>query len=318
MITQLKKLLNRKDYRKNLTYRVNRQKENENNIEDIYDGLIFKELSEEGEILSDPNSIPLQWYTDEIAVFKSSKFSIWPFYLINFYLDPREQYKAKNLILAGMWFKDKKPIPNLFLTPMVDELRKLYEGVEVNNTLYRTVLMSGTADSPALSLFFNFKQYNANFGCRKCKQRGEKDSNRWVYPYRKFKMRSDEETLVHAKRANEIKKPVFGVKGSSALSLFVYKPIRSTGIDIMHLGFSGFSAHQMISLCFNSKFSDEPYSLYHVINIVDSQLTSFRPPSFVQRKFRSIKDHLSYWKASESKNWFCYASLVKTKLSLER
>ena len=105
------------------------------------------------------------------------------------------------------------------------------------------------------------------------------------------------------------RKAVFGVKGSSSISLFVFKPIRTTGIDTMHCVFLGLT-NQLLTLWFDKKYSDKEFSIYHAIKLVDSRILSLTPPSYIQRRPRSIENHLGYWKASELKNWFFNISLI--------
>ena len=59
-----------------LQYKYNRKKIVQDNYEDIYDGKIYKELSQPNKILSDPNNISFMWNTDGIRVFKSSTFNV--------------------------------------------------------------------------------------------------------------------------------------------------------------------------------------------------------------------------------------------------
>ena len=50
-------------------------------------------------------------------------------------------------------------------------------------------------------------------------------------------------------------------------------------------------------------------SVSHQVEVVDKRLKELLPPEFVQRRPRSIKAHLEFWKASEMKNFFFYFSL---------
>lgn len=71
-----------------LKYRINRRKCNPNGIEDLYDGRLYKELFDcdgffkgSDELTREQEiHISLQLNTDGVALFKSSKFQVWPLY----------------------------------------------------------------------------------------------------------------------------------------------------------------------------------------------------------------------------------------------
>ena len=72
-----------------LKYPGNRKKKKQENIEDIYDGFIYKEhFDNEGYFhgtskrrKENEKHISFQLNTDGVAIFKSSKFEVWPIYL---------------------------------------------------------------------------------------------------------------------------------------------------------------------------------------------------------------------------------------------
>ena len=70
------------------------------NFEDIYDGAVYQELCQEGEILSYPGNISFNWYTDGVPVFKFSKWAFWPVYLIINELPYDQRFRKENVILA--------------------------------------------------------------------------------------------------------------------------------------------------------------------------------------------------------------------------
>lgn len=115
-------MYSRRGFREKLSYRQTRVKKAEDNYEDIYDGLLYKELSKQGGILENPNNISFTWYTDGVPVFKSSKFSFWPVYLVINELPYKERFRKENLIIVKLWFGDKKPNANLFLISAYDEV----------------------------------------------------------------------------------------------------------------------------------------------------------------------------------------------------
>ena len=236
------------------------------------------------------------------------------FFLVINELPFAERFKLENMILAGLWFgSDSKPTPNLFLSPLYDEMRKIFSGIEViiNDTIskIRGIIICGTCDLPAKGLFLCMTNYNGKCGCSKCKQRGEKIEHRWVYRYKKnLELRTDEETATHAQEAMLKNDRVYGIRFPSILSRFVYACFRSTGVDAMHSIFGG-SFKQNLHLLFDPQYADEPFSLHRYIELVDKRLLALKLPNFVQRCLRSISDHLSYFKSSEFKTIFFNVAL---------
>jgi len=83
-----------------LQYRVARQKQNSDAIEDIFDGQLYKKhFGEDGFFLGSSTEdkktqihLSLQINTDGVAIFGSSKFSIWLVYFIVNELPPNCRY----------------------------------------------------------------------------------------------------------------------------------------------------------------------------------------------------------------------------------
>lgn len=320
---QIKKLFTMPHFQDQINYRFERRKKYEANYEDIYDGEIYQKFSQEGEILTEKSNLSYLWYTDGIKLFKGSKKSLWVFLLINNELPYIERYKIENVIFVSLWHADSKPIPKVFLSQLKLEVRTLYAGI--NNVLpdqnarVRNLIIGGVCDLPAKSLFLNMKQYNGRFGCCHCKIEGRSENGRWTYPYsRNLKLRSTEETLMHVQQALESGGSVCGVKGPSILGSLVPEYIESTAVDSMHCAFEGIVSF-MMTLWFDVKYKDEPFSLYKQRNLINQRLCNIKPPSYVQRRPRSILEHLPYWKASEFKNWLLYYSLfiLKDLMALE-
>ena len=82
IVDQLEALFSWKGFYNDLGHRFTRIKCCEVGIKDIYDGQRYRELMQSGQFLSERNNISFLWNTDGIPVFKSSKFSIWPLYLV--------------------------------------------------------------------------------------------------------------------------------------------------------------------------------------------------------------------------------------------
>lgn len=231
-----------------------------------------------------------------------------------------------------MWYDEEKPSPNLFLLPLYNELIILKNGVDFkmadieNPVNVKGIIIYGTCDLPAKAAFLNMTQYNGKFGCAKCKQKGEAIGKVQVYPYkRNLNLRTEQETLCQAKKAERPpeerqrkKLPVCGVKGFSKISKLVFQWITTTAVDAMHCVFEGVMK-ALLKLWFSPKFADQSFSLYEYIDLINERLANINPPGFVQRRPRSIRKHLKFWKASELKNFFFYYALVvlHDKLSKE-
>ena len=236
------------------------------------------------------------------------------FFLFINELPYEDRFKIENMLLVALWFGDKKPLPNLFLQPLLEPLKELFNGINVyvedlkEDLSIRGILMCGTGDLPALALFILFNMYNGKFGCMKCVQKGLTVEKTRVYPYiQNIILRNEQNVEEWAEQALEIGKPVCGVKGISILSKLCYKYVSSTAIDIMHL-IAGI-VKKLGELHFDSKYAGNDYNISHLVEVVDEKLRQVKPPSHTARRPRSIKTHFKYWKASELHNWFFYYSL---------
>lgn len=240
IVDQLQMILNKNTYLDLIKSRPREERNNINCIEELYDGKVYHEQFENNFISnSEQINISLTWCTDGVPIFKSSKKSAWPFYLRINELPFKLRIKRENTILAGLWYGFSKPSPNLFLKTMESEFESLYQGVQMNfknsNTLLtvRALLLFGTCDLPAKSLFLNITQYNGEYGCPACECTGtnfEMASGRSlrVFPFvENYTERSLNQTLLYAQEAlnNKLtrtsinqKTSVKGIKGPSLFS----------------------------------------------------------------------------------------------------
>lgn len=120
-------------------------------------------------------NISFTWNSDGVPLYKSSKFTIWPKYLMINELPPNERKKSCNMLVPGLWFGPKKPDRNIFLQPFLENLERMKNGVELDVTdlgcksNVKVIPICSTCDLPAKALFLNMKQYNSTWGCHKCK-----------------------------------------------------------------------------------------------------------------------------------------------------
>jgi hypothetical protein len=119
---QMRKLFEETEFFEGLRYPFNRQKQNEENIEDFLDGELYNNFAD---FFSDFGNISVSWNTDGIPIFKSSKFSVWPI-LIKFNSLP-PTLREKYVLMIGLWFGDGKPWMNLFLKILADQMNQFYQ-----------------------------------------------------------------------------------------------------------------------------------------------------------------------------------------------
>ncbi|KAJ8671106.1 hypothetical protein QAD02_002365 [Eretmocerus hayati] len=279
--------------------------------------------------LANPDNLSFMWNTDGFPLFKSSKISIWPFFLVINELPYHLRYKKENMLLAGLWFGPTKPEANLFMNSFRKCLRELYKEVTmvILDTAIKiraviicgtSVIICGTCDLPAKAHFLNMKLYSGFFGCKVCKLRGERLNGVQNYPYsRNCEMRNTDESLKQAEEALEKHKDkkknkkepndVCGVKGPTGLAKIVYKYIETTAIDVMHCAYVGLTK-RLGTFWFGSEHHDQAFSLTRFLTIINKRLSEITPPNFVTRLPRSISD-IAYWKAFELKVFLLTYSL---------
>ncbi|XP_015124327.1 uncharacterized protein LOC107046259 isoform X1 [Diachasma alloeum] len=176
----------------------------------------------------------------------------------------------------------------------------------------RGLLLMGTCDLPAKAEFLNFIQFNGNYGCPACFSKGENvptenEGSVHVYPYEaEPEMRTSEVCVEYGNIASP-ERPVMGIRGPNAFSKIMPDFMKGLAIDKMHC-IEGGVVKKLLTLLFDVKYRFRPFSLYHVIDVINTRLINIKPPKFVHRMPRSIQD-LTHWKASELKLWFFYYSI---------
>ncbi|KAE8740472.1 hypothetical protein FOCC_FOCC014022 [Frankliniella occidentalis] len=321
IIRQLQRLFLRPGFVEKLLFRFQRVKKHEDNIEDIYDGNLYKEQTANNGILSGRHNISLTWYSDGIQIFKSVKYAVWPLFFVINELSYKERTLKENIILSGLWFGKSKPKPNLFLRPF----RATFEtfknqgfnfnvpaGPQIN---VKGILICGTCDLQAKGIFLRTKLYNGFYGCNRCRSAGVRvpagRTTVHAHPYvppENIEHRNIGEVLNSVRIAHQTGNAHLGYKGLSLLYYMMVNMLRGCSIDIMHLVFLG-TCKLLTKLWFDVKFAAEPYSCYRLIATVNARLLKICPPSFVQRMTRTLEE-LKLWKAKDYKLWFFYYSLA--------
>ncbi|XP_070168289.1 uncharacterized protein [Polyergus mexicanus] len=140
-------------------------------LSDITSGESYRRLRRNGVIRD--YDITLQWNSDGVDTFKSSKVSMCPIQVaIN---ELPYCLRKENILLSSIWCSAKKPVMDLFLKPFVDDLKDLHEngfhclppGLDAPVHV-RVHTIVAPVDSVARCALQNVHQFNGKFGCSFC------------------------------------------------------------------------------------------------------------------------------------------------------
>lgn len=282
-------------------------------VNDVINSKLYKYLQKKKVI--GPNDISLIWNTDGISLFKSSKKSTWS--ILARIIELPYKISKENIILNAVWHDKRKPIMDMFLKPFSDELIDLYNiGIEckpygsndIINIKVHAILCS--VDTVARPTIQNLIQFNGEFGCPYCLQKGEildGPGNARVYCKCNSENRTKELHEEHVRLALKECKPVKGVKGPSAMNdvpnmdtLHCYPP------EYMHAWLLGV-AKMIIKAWFDSTNHEKPWYLGTKLDEFNRRLLSILPPCEITRAPQNIENKL---KAAELKNASIYYSAV--------
>ena len=290
-------------------------------ITDITDGLEYLKLRQSGGFLAPPsNNVTFTFFTDGIPLFKSSKVSLWPVYLVLNELPPNERYLKKNMILWGLWQGVSKPKMNTFFMKLVSDLTDLYtKGVELNihdnSVTCKAMLIVLTMDLQARAYVLNMTQHNGEYGCIFCEHPGEmvKKGKGQVrcYPYKDVPSvkRTDESLRIAASQAAETQSKVKGMQGRSVFMCLSYLSlVSSIVIDYMHGTLLGVTK-KLLSLWFDTVNQDKHFYIGRKVKAIDLCIKSIKPPYLIHRLPRKIENTFNHWKASELRSWLLFYSL---------
>lgn len=311
------------------TYRTNREKKNVENIEDVLDGKIYKERFEglfyrgaSEEEKRNEIHLSLQKNTDGVQLFRSSNFSVWPIYFTINEVPPRLRFTRLFRIFTALWFGKAKPSMAIYMHWVSNQLQSLHQtGVNIvykgKDLVAKAILLSGIYDAPARCSVQNFIQFNGNFGCGTCFEKGEsarnfKGNSVHVYPFnvdfpdRGYNhVRTHQETVEASLEAEMMGKPVMGCKGVSFLTACPgLDIIRGIAVDYMHTVCLGVTS-LMLKLWTSKEYKQKPWYIGMHVEELDKKLQQMTPPSCVGRLPNTLTEP-GKWKASEYKMFLLF------------
>lgn len=283
---------------------------------DVHSGEVYKRLVQDG-IIS-VKDLTLQWNTDGVQIFKSSKVSLWPIQVAVNNLP--FQARKENILLCGLWY-GSKPDMNIFLKPFVEELSMLHnEGLEYvvsgskDKAKVKVHTLIASVDSQARPLLQKLKTFRGKQGCSFCLNEGEEyevgRGKARIYRGDIGQLRTHEQHVQDTKTVMQTGKVKNGIKDASVLLLLpLFNIITSFVPDYMHCILLGV-VKTMVEWWKNGENKKEPFYIGSDTKLkqIDAILSSIKPPSEITRTPRSITE-CKLWKASEWKNFLLYYSL---------
>ena len=137
---------------------------------DVYDGAIWQERYQVNHSIAAPPNLSLMMNIDWFNPYEETQYSIGAIYLVVQNLPRYERFKLKNIILVGLIPGPKEP----YLDPLVNDLVKLYHGVQIPNahslfgkTKIKAAMNCVVCDIPATRKVCGFLGANATKGCSK-------------------------------------------------------------------------------------------------------------------------------------------------------
>lgn len=149
---------------------------------DVYDGAVWKSLLylDRRPFLACPHNLCFSLNVDWFNPYDETIYSVGAIYLVIQNLPRSERFKIENVLLVGLIPGPHEPklSINTYLTPLVDEMKKLYYGVTFKNpssffgsTTLRAIISCVACDLPATRKVCGFSSFSATLGCSKCKKR---------------------------------------------------------------------------------------------------------------------------------------------------
>ena len=295
---------------------------------DIYDGAVWKSFLDRHNnyFFENKNNLGLLINIDFFQPYKHVRYSVGAIYLaiLNF---PRHlRYRKENMILLGIIPGPHEPklTVNSFLEPLVLELVKLWEGIEISTPegkkVVHAAIICNSSDVPACRKVSGFVGHSAAKACSRClkdfptEKFGDKSDysgfDRDTWPERSVAVhRAQGFKWKHAQSLAErhIIEKDHGVRFTELLRLDYFETVRFSVVDPMHNILLGTTKH-MITIWKEKKLL--PHGLFED---TQSLVDKFNVPPDVGRIPHKISSGYSSFTADQWKNWTILFSLVALK-----
>ena len=297
-------------------------------LSDIYDGNIWHDFSSvDGRpFLCEPGNLCFIINFDFFQPYDHVQYSLGAIYLSVLNLPREERYKQENTILVGLVPGPKEPDNmNSFIKPLVNDLLKLWTGVEFNVASLscvkkiRAALVCVACDLPAGRKLCGFLSYTARLGCSRCYKKfpgdfGDLDYSgfdrqNWVLrtcddhnkAALELRNKSSITELEHAESSS-------GCRYSELILLPYFDAPRMLIVDPMHNLFLGSGKHFFKKILINRGLISDAD-----LTTIQTRVSSCIIPAGVGRIPLKIKSGFAKFTADQWKNWVVYFSLISLR-----
>jgi hypothetical protein len=235
---------------------------------DVFEGRVWRDFQffNGTSFLALPRSYGFMLNVDWMQPYDHTPYSVGVLYLVLMNFPRSECFKQRNIFLVGIIPGPNEPRNNIhsFLTPLVDELMKLWEeGVNLRHSgslvipeRFRAALLCVACDIPASKKVCGFTAHNSKHGCNKCTKEFQTHGFGESTNYSGFDSCRLRNIVDHRRHVTEIlaqctqeqrnsKESLYGARYSELLRLPYFDCIRFTIVDPMHNLFLGTAKRMM-------------------------------------------------------------------------
>ena len=212
---------------------------------------------------------------------------------------------------------------NSYLRPLVDELKRLWEGVTLTlkgrHRVVRAAISCLACDVPAARKLGGFLAHNSKFGCSRCLKEFPRLFGQYPdysgFTKENWEVRSHAVHVWYASKQKDAKtmeerrevESMYGARYSLLYELPYYNAISTCIIDPMHCLFLGI-AKRVFKVWQNEKILTDDN-----LKEVQSKVDAFCCPQDIGRIPYKLASNASGLKADQWKNWTMYFSLYALK-----
>ena len=297
------------------------QKEPEEYLADITDGIVWKEImSLLSPDRSPTNILGLLVNVDWFQPYKHVAYSVGVIYAVVINLPRSIRYKDENVIIVGIIPGPKEPKRhiNSYLGPLISELLELQHGqwftTSIGRQFVRCVIACLSSDIPATRKVAGFVGHNARKACSRCLKTFPRVGDhtdcsgfdRDTWPKRSHAIHCEYARKGLSARTKEARKQLerqFGARYSLLFELPYYDAIRFAVIDPMHNLYLGTAKHVM------SIWKDRDILTKANFLTIQEKIEKINVPLDVGRIPYKIESGMSSLTADQWKTWTCVYSL---------